>query len=165
MSIESRHGKSWEVFDGTSSEVEMGVLLHGLVRMLKPGLVVETGCYHGHATFALASACAANGHGRVISCEINEEYVRIARNRCGALPVEVRHGNTCGGLPELAEADFAFLDSDYATRPSEFRQLKPGCVAVVHDTDQYDSELGEFVRQNGGLTFKAGRGFGIAIKQ
>ena len=41
-----REGR-WEVHDGTASEIEMTDFLYGLVRMLKPKLIVETGTYRG----------------------------------------------------------------------------------------------------------------------
>lgn len=163
MSVETCYGKNWEVYDGTASEVEMGDLLYGLVRMLKPDLVVETGTYKGHSTWRIAEALHKNKMGSVITCDIADygaSYYPASASylRCNSLD-----------LPELKEADFVFSDSHEDVRMLEYELVKPGCVFVIHDTDQpYHSSnppyLGELVKKAGGLIFHAGRGFGILVK-
>lgn len=165
MSVEQRYGKNWEVYDGTASEVEMGELLYGLVRMLKPRRLVETGTYKGHSTRAIGRACFKNGFGHLVTCDIaaydfpkyDEDFVPDFRI-CNSLD-----------LPELRDADFVFSDSHEDVRMLEYELVKPGCVFVIHDTDQpYHSSnppyLGELVKKAGGLIFHAGRGFGILVK-
>lgn len=72
-------------------------------------------------------------------------------------------------LPELAEADFIFSDSDYQFREKEIALAKPGAVIVVHDTAiSYDSSippLEGLVKKLGGITFSTYRGFGILKKE
>jgi predicted O-methyltransferase YrrM len=159
-----------EIYDNTSSEVQVHELLYGLVRLLRPALVVETGSYYGYAAYALGQACLMNNRGRVITCEINEDLARRARIKCTGLPVEVRHAHVIGGLPELAEADLVFSDSDFALRPKEYELVKPGCVFVMHDTRMSftaglpATHLGDFIHSVGGICFEAGRGLGIAVK-
>jgi hypothetical protein len=165
MSVEQRYGKNWEVYDGTASEVEMGDLLYGLVRMLKPDLVVETGTYKGNSTQRMAKAVEKNGLGRIVTCDPYQNnpwfppaWPEITFKRCESLSVE-----------ELKEADFVFSDSHEDVRMLEYELVKPGCVFVIHDTDQpYHSSsppyLGELVKKAGGLIFHAGRGFGILVK-
>lgn len=167
-------GKEWLIHDTTSSEVEMGQFLYGLVRMLKPDLAVETGSYVGHSTLQIARAIAENGRGKLISIDTELSYLEQARERCQDIPaefLELRHGNVVGGLPELEEADFVFSDSGYAMRMAELERLKSGAVLVMHDTRlSFDGSfapdhLGRVVERAGGLTFGAGRGFGILVKQ
>jgi len=70
MNYERHHGKLWAYAEGGGdSEVEMGELLYGLIRMLKPDLVVETGTYKGGATRYMARACKENDSGHVVTCE------------------------------------------------------------------------------------------------
>ena len=164
--------RKWEIWDGTSSEMAMAELLYSLVRMLKPKLVVETGCYTGHSTYYLAMAVKKNDYGRVISIDIELDCINKARERCAGFEdvCEIRHGNVCGGLPELEAADFIFSDSGYEMRFKEMERAKAGAVVVVHDTDMsYDGRykpgaLGDKVNELGGLCFHAGRGFGVIVK-
>lgn len=145
----------------------MRELLFTLVRMLKPHLVVETGCYLGHATQALGRAVKENGRGRVISCDTSIDCVRAAAVRCRDLPVEVRHAAS-RDVGELGRADFIFSDSDYACRQEEIGRAKSGAVVVVHDTRvSYDSRiapLSGLVHSLGGVTFPTDRGFGLLVK-
>jgi predicted O-methyltransferase YrrM len=151
----------------TAAEPEMRELLFALVRMLKPHLVVETGCYLGHTTHALGRAVKANGTGRVISCDTVIDHVRQAIARCQDLPVQIRHAAS-RDVAELAIADFIFSDSDYACRQEEIGRAKPGAVVVVHDTRvSYDSRiapLSGLVHSLGGVTFATDRGFGVLVK-
>lgn len=157
--------KSWDIYDATASEKEMGDVLHGLIRMLKPELVVETGTYKGHTTRLLAIAVYLNGMGRVVTCDpIDHGHVPHD------FPYEYRPVSSLV-LPELREADFVFSDSEQSIRKQEYELVKPGCVFVVHDTRMDFTGrnpagfLGDYVRELGGLTFEAGRGFGILIKK
>jgi len=159
----NEHG--WQVHDAASSELELQELCFALVRMLKPDLVVETGCYMGAMTLWLGLAVSARG--RLVSCDTDRDRVVEARIRTRHLPVEVHH---CRGadLPELRQADFVFCDSDYRCRAEEIELAKPGAVILVHDTRiSYDSEippLEGLVRELGGITFDSHRGWGLLRK-
>lgn len=168
----------WEIVEGpageTAAEIEMQQFLYGMVRVLKPALVVETGTYYGHSAWAMALACKRNAKGRVVSCEVNREYLERARYLCsGGLGEDVSDRlelRECPSwdLPELREADFVFCDSDYKFRSEEIVRVKPGAVIVVHDTRiSYDSSiepLEGLVRQLGGVCFQTYRGFGILVQ-
>lgn len=156
--------RAWEIHDGTASEKEMADVLFGLVRMLKPELVVETGTYRGHTTAILACAVHLNGMGRLVTCDTTAYDLEP----CDFI-YEFRQTSSLY-LPELPRADFVFSDSDQSIRKEEYALVKPGCVFIVHDTRldftgrNPQGFLGDFVRELGGLTFEAGRGFGILIK-
>lgn len=156
----NQHG--WECPDETASENELGDLLYGLVRMLKPKLVVETGTYKGHATISLAHACFTNGFGRVITCDpLDWEPLD------NPFPAEYR---LCASadVPEIEECDFLFSDSGYEFRSAELGRLKKGCIALVHDTEiSYHSDippLKGLVETLGGIAFSTYRGFGLLKK-
>ena len=156
-----REGR-WEVHDGTASEIEMTDFLYGLVRMLKPKLIVETGTYRGHAAMSMAEACLENSFGKVVSCDIeNHNVFNPLPDLC-----DLRISSSLD-LPELRTADLVYSDSLVPLRPKEYELVKPGCVFVVHDTnnaDDWTTKLKDWVHANGGLTFSAGRGFGILVK-
>lgn len=150
------------VYDPASSEVELHRLLADLVRLEKPRLIVETGCFQGYATQALGEACGVGQ--RVVTCDPVEEYCAATQERVRGLPVEVRRCRS-EDLSELTRADFVFSDSDYACREGEIHRCKPGALVLVHDTRiSYDSSvppLEDLVRRLGGITFDTHRGFGL----
>lgn len=43
--------------------------LYGLIRTLKPSIVIEAGCYRGYSSAWMAKACQENNHGRVIAID------------------------------------------------------------------------------------------------
>jgi predicted O-methyltransferase YrrM len=152
----------WVARDDMASEQEMGDFLCGLVRMLKPNLVVETGCYMGDSTVRMEEAIDRNQCGVLVACDVDAGHVAevngkllMHRARC-----ELSKGVD---LPDLADADLVFSDSgDSDTRIAEYNRCKSGCVFVVHDTQW--AALAEFVRKQGGIVFSAGRGFGVIQK-
>jgi hypothetical protein len=157
----------WTEIDTVTAEAEMGGLLYAFIKMLKPLVVVETGTYRCHTAVHLGRAVAANGQGHVWTCDIEMGFGHT--ERLSGLPVTFVKCSSLD-LPQLRGADFVFSDSGQDTRTKEYELVKPGCVFVVHDTrssyngnpDQY--WLGKWVREQGGLTFEAGRGFGILVK-
>jgi predicted O-methyltransferase YrrM len=129
------------MLDGNTAEVECLEFLYGLVRLLKPELVLETGTWHGGMAVAIASALRQNGLGRLITFEIDQESCAIASRRLEAAGVkalaELRNESSLE-----AEVDgpigLLILDSELSIRGEEFRRfrqsLKPGAIVVFHDT-------------------------------
>ena len=163
----TEHG--YQIDEPASSELEVRGLLRTLVLVTRPALVVETGCYLGRGTIAIADALREARRGRLVSCDTEPSYVQGVNQHLERhqLPGEVR---TCRGvdLPELREADLVFLDSDYRWRRAEFDLVKPGALVLVHDTRiSYDSEVPPhegWVRDAGGILFNTHRGFGLVRK-
>lgn len=144
----NEHRREWVLpMYGVSTELEALDVLYGLVRLLKPDLIVETGCFLGFGTYALGRGALDNGRGRVVSCDIVDTYCGVTRTRCGgrpdgrtmALPVEVRWCDAAE-IPELDTCDFAWLDSgdseqqSYDSRIGALHRMKKGAVAAMHDT-------------------------------
>lgn len=154
----------WDIVDETASELELHDLLFALIRMLKPQIVVETGCYKGFGTVALGRAVCENKLGRVFSCDTERDFVAETRAKVKNLPVDVRH---CASLdlPELSQADFLFSDSDYKWRAAEIGRTKKDCIILLHDTRiSYDTQvppLEGLVNDLGGICFDTYRGFGL----
>jgi predicted O-methyltransferase YrrM len=161
--------ESPETIRATAIEVGVAELLDGLVCALEPELVVETGSFLGFGTYALGWALERNCHGRLVSCDVVEEYVIRSRQHCSGLgaPIEVRLARGID-LPELREADLVFVDSAYADRKEEVLATKPGAIVVVHDTlRSYDTRvepLGDWVRSLGGICLPTERGLGILVR-
>lgn len=161
----------WTEIDDVAAEVEMGEMLYGLIRMLKPKLVVETGTYKGLTSEMIVKALVENEHGMLVTCDIAASP-EVGENLFSGYLNKRGYFRQCSSLdlPELREADFVFSDSDQNLRQQEYALVKPGCVFVVHDTARsYTANtnqhwLGDWVHSEGGLTFNAGRGFGILQK-
>jgi predicted O-methyltransferase YrrM len=155
---------------GQSTEMELLDFLYFLIRLLKPRLVIEGGCHVGLGSYALGRGVQDNGHGEVITSDVDFECFKIATKRCEGLPVTV---NCCSifGLP-LEQADFLYLDCDNpigSKRPHDEIRLellakaKPGALVLMHDT-RHEPHLAEGIAktQHQFINFKqTWRGFSL----
>lgn len=136
------HPEQWHAIDDMATECEVLDFLYALVVMLKPHRLIETGCYRGHGTEALARGIRANGFGILESCDLGHENVVATRQRLETLNLSGRITQETGvHLIELQESmiDFAFLDSGMDTpRMDELSalhpKLSPGGVVAIHDS-------------------------------
>jgi predicted O-methyltransferase YrrM len=135
------HPEQWHAIDDMASELEVLDMLYALVVLLKPKVVVETGCYRGHATYALATGINHNGFGVLSSCDVSHEQVAATRQRLEDANLGGRVSQESGVdlINSLESVDFAFLDSGMDTpRIDELRalypKLSPGGVVAIHDS-------------------------------
>lgn len=130
----------WHAADVESTEVEVTELVAGLVRGLQPDLVVETGAAFGQTAHAIGAVLRDNGHGRLVSLEVDGQRCVLARQRCEGLPVEVVEQSSLGWTPN-DKIDFMWLDSLPHLRAQEIRRYAPHasdrCVIGVHDTHSH----------------------------
>lgn len=129
----------WHSTDGASTEVEVTELVASFVRALQPELVVETGTAHGQTAEAIGRALATNGHGRLVTIELNPTRVASSRDRCTGLPVEIVQSSSLDWRPDADEAiGFAWFDSEIHLRAAEFKAYRPwmtpGVIVGFHDT-------------------------------
>lgn len=147
----------WQSYDEQSAECEVSEFIGALVRLLKPRVVVETGCYHGDTTLAIAQALQVNDRGQLYACDIDPDCLARTRSRIEEYDQIVEaaakiHGGEFNKLPasivpqtglelieNLKEIDFAFIDSgDADCRSRELnaaaRRMKPFSVIALHDT-------------------------------
>jgi len=94
-----------------------GRFLTAVVAMLRPSTVLEIGTFTGYSSLSMAEALPPGG--RIITCDISEEHVAIAREHIGASPyadrIEIRVGpaiETIAGLD--GPFDLVFIDADKA---------------------------------------------------
>ncbi|MCE9613197.1 MAG: class I SAM-dependent methyltransferase [Lentisphaerae bacterium] len=130
------HPEYWHTGDCETTEQEVVELIGALVRALQPELVVETGSYKGVMSESIGRALKQNGHGRLITFEIDAVLAEVARRACRRLPVEVLHQSSLAWTPP-GKIDFAWLDSGIETRVQEFEQYYPflkGSIIGIHDT-------------------------------
>lgn len=128
--------------EGWGIELETGDALWGLVRAIRPALVLESGSGKAISTRFLAAACQVNDHGRVVTFEPDADLARTARTRLRGLPAEVRQGDTLAWRGE--QPGFVFLDSYPADRRHaeiEHWLAQPVFVAI-HDACRYTLPAG-----------------------
>ena len=131
---ETHRGAIWTAADEMASEHETGDFLHGLIRLLKPSLVLETGCYNGDTSRRIGEALEANGRGELHTCDTDARRVENAMIRTHRLPVTVHCMAGIDLCRQFAEADMVFLDSS-GDRVEEARavRLSPCGIVVLHD--------------------------------
>jgi caffeoyl-CoA O-methyltransferase len=83
--------------------------------MLRPQRVLEIGTFTGYSSLSMAEALPAGG--RIITCDISEEHVAIARQHIAASPyadrIEIRVGPAIETIAALeGQFDLVFIDAD-----------------------------------------------------
>ncbi|HVM62173.1 MAG TPA: O-methyltransferase [Verrucomicrobiae bacterium] len=101
-----------------------GKLLYVLARIARAKRVLEIGMLGGYSAMWLARAIGPEG--RLVTLEVDEKCVRVARknlDRSGLLPrVEIRHGEAAITLKRMVETqepsfDLVFIDADKPSYP------------------------------------------------
>ena len=136
-------------------------LLALLVRISGARDLIEVGTFTGYSSLAMASALPEGG--RLLCCDVSEEWTAIARRywrRAGVADrIELRLApaiETLRALPAGPQFDLAFLDADKERYPDYFAELvprlRPGALlladnvlwsgAVADDADGRESTAG-----------------------
>lgn len=109
---------------------EQGVLLTLLAKLVGARRIVEVGTFTGYSTLALAEGLVPGG--RVVTCDVSEEWTSIAREawkEAGVADrIDLRIGpavETLAALPTEPVVDLVFLDADKAGYRGYWDQLVP----------------------------------------
>ncbi|HEX5494681.1 MAG TPA: O-methyltransferase [Mycobacteriales bacterium] len=140
---------------------DQGAFLTLLARILGVRDAVEVGTFTGYSSLCLARGLAPGG--RLICCDVSEEFTSVARrywDRAGLTDrIELRLGpalDTLRAMPADQAFDLAFIDADkpgYVAYWDELvPRIRPGGVLlvdnvfyhgrVVHPADQADNVVG-----------------------
>ena len=117
-----------------------GSFMTMLVGLAQPRFAVEVGTFTGYSALAVAKALPPGG--RLLCCDISEEWTAVARDhwqRAGVADrIELRIApalETLRGLASEPPVDFAFIDADKANYIDYFeellRRLSPRGVILV----------------------------------
>lgn len=140
-----RNPEWWHAPDAHSTEVEVTELVAALVRAIQPEFVVETGTGLGFTARAIAEALSHNGHGNLVSLEVDAGRHATAVERMGSLlrssggPADLVLMSSLEWNPSGRGIDFAWFDSLYELRAREFRHyyglgaLSQGSIVGFHD--------------------------------
>jgi caffeoyl-CoA O-methyltransferase len=109
---------------------DQGVLLAALVASTGARLIVEIGTFTGYSALCMARALPADG--RLIACDVNEEWTAIARQAWAdagvAERIDLRLGpalETIRALPRDTVIDLAFVDADKPNYETYIDELLP----------------------------------------
>ncbi len=119
---------------------DQGAFLTLLCRMIGAREALELGTFTGYSAICIARGLAPGG--RLIACELSEEYAATAAANLEAAGVadrvEIRIGpaaQTLRDLPERESFDFAFVDADKPGYPEYYElvlaRLRPGGIVAV----------------------------------
>ncbi|RMH78896.1 MAG: SAM-dependent methyltransferase, partial [Actinomyces sp.] len=109
---------------------DQGTFLSILTAALRPRLAVEVGTFTGYSALAVARALPPGG--RLICCDVSEEWTAIARRhweRAGVADrIDLRLGpaaETLAALPDDVPIDLAFVDADKTGYLDYYEALVP----------------------------------------
>jgi caffeoyl-CoA O-methyltransferase len=109
---------------------EQGALLRILTRLLGVTRAVEVGTFTGYSALCIARGLAPQG--RLLCCDVSDEWTKIGRRHWEAAGVadrvELRLGpalDTLQSLPREATFDLAFIDADKPNYVAYYEELLP----------------------------------------
>ncbi|MDW3219545.1 MAG: class I SAM-dependent methyltransferase [Acidimicrobiales bacterium] len=130
-------------FAGMQIGADQGAFMSVLVSILQPAFAVEVGTFTGYSSLAIAKALPPGG--RLLCCDISEEWTDVAREHWAKAGVDDRIDlviapavETLAALPADQQIDFAFIDADktgYRSYYEEILQrLAPQGVILIDNT-------------------------------
>lgn len=143
--INDSTGKGYSMFNSGSVEVEVGEFLYGLVRVLKPTHILDTGTHYGVSAAYMGQALVDNGlGGDVTSLEHDPFYHKQAQDLWNNLGLF----NTITGLLQSSADhapkwtyDLMLLDTEPNLRFNElvrfFPYLREGGFVFLHDLHRH----------------------------
>lgn len=125
---------------------EQGQLMRLLIKLTNAKKTLEVGVYTGYSALSVAMTLPDNG--RIVACDINEEWTQMARQywrKAGiAKKIDLRIApaeQTLTTMVENGESqsyDFAFIDADKANYDSYYELclelLRPGGLIMIDNT-------------------------------
>ncbi|MBV8031767.1 MAG: class I SAM-dependent methyltransferase [Betaproteobacteria bacterium] len=130
---------------GMQIGADQAALMQVLVKMLGARRCIEIGTFTGYSALAVALALPADG--RIVCCDVSDEWTSIARRFWKRAGVErkivLKLAPALATLDELLKRekgrfDFAFIDADKANYPGYFERclklLRRGGLIAVDNT-------------------------------
>jgi len=119
---------------------DQGAFMTLLARLIGAREAIELGTFTGYSAICIARGLAPGG--RLVACELSEEYAEIASRNFEAAGVadrvEIRIGKaveTLRAIPEREVFDFAFIDANKDDYPEYYElvlaRTRPGGLIVI----------------------------------
>ncbi|MGH3168314.1 MAG: class I SAM-dependent methyltransferase [Trebonia sp.] len=130
---------------GMQVSADEGRLLTILAQLTSARFAVEVGVFTGYSSICIARGLA--GGGRLLACDVSEEWTAIARRywaRAGLDDrIDLKIGpaiDTLRALPAQPPIDLAFIDADKSGYPAYYEEivprLRPGGLVVLDNVLQ-----------------------------
>jgi caffeoyl-CoA O-methyltransferase len=105
-----------------------GRFLSALVALARPQLVLELGTFTGYSALSMAESLPPGG--RIITCDLNEKHVALARQNIAATPyadlIEIKVGPALESIASLdGPFDMVFIDADKVSYLAYYEALLP----------------------------------------
>jgi caffeoyl-CoA O-methyltransferase len=124
---------------------DQAVLMETIVRAMGARRAVEVGTFTGYSALAVARGMGPDG--RLLCCDVSEEWTAIARaawERAGVSDrIDLRIGpglDTLRSLTREEQFDFAFIDADKPGYPGYYEEiltrLRPGGLILIDNVLQ-----------------------------
>jgi caffeoyl-CoA O-methyltransferase len=119
---------------------DQGALLTLLARLIGARLAVEVGTFTGYSAICIARGLVPGG--RLVCCELSEDYARTALDALSEAKLEdavdMRVGPalaTLQTMPQDEQVDLAFIDADKESYPQYYEELlarlRPGGLMLL----------------------------------
>jgi len=139
--IDEPSNNEYKCFDTGGVETAVGDFLYGLVRMLRPEKILETGTYSLISAAYMGLALQDNEKGHLDTVEWEKEHVDRSQIRLEELGLQkyitIHHDSSTTIGPPVPIYDMLFLDTEPRLRFSElvrfYPNLKEGGYALIHD--------------------------------
>lgn len=131
---------NYTAFNDAGLECETGEFMYGLMRILKPENVLETGTHWGVGASYMGLGILDNGFGHLDTIEFLPEIHQVAKKRIERLglmtQVTCHFGDVANFEPKV-KYDFILLDTEPQTRFAELLKFYPylneGGYLFIHD--------------------------------
>lgn len=139
---------NYKCFNTGGVETAVGEFLYGLVRMMRPDNIFETGTHMGISSAYMAQALKDNEKGLLTTIEIDPQHIKTSRNRwqvLGLTDYVVCDKEFSIEYDVEYDVDLMFLDSEPEYRFKElvrfFDRLKPGGYVFIHDLHRHMHQI------------------------
>lgn len=139
------HSDLQDIGDPSGIAIQEGEFIYGLVRIILPQKILETGTNIGVSTTYMALAMQHNGFGTIDTIEHNATVAQRAANKfieMGLSQHIVIHNKKIEDFQPEGPYDMLWLDSELALRYGELLRfydlVKPGGIIGIHDLWEMD---------------------------
>lgn len=149
------HADLQDLGDPTGISIQEGEFLYGLVRLILPKRILETGTNVGISTSYMALGMQHNGYGTIDTIEHDSTVAARARKKIAEMKFDniiTVHNTKVELFNAVGEYDLLWLDSELAIRYGEllrfWNNVAPGGIICIHDLHSLDfSEFGGVPQQ------------------
>jgi predicted O-methyltransferase YrrM len=128
---------------GMQISPDQGAVMAMLVKLMGARRTIEIGVFTGYSALSVALALPADG--RILACDINDDYVRVGRPHWQAAGVAhkidlrlapaLQTLDACLAAGEAGQYDFAFIDADKRGYDAYYERclalLRPGGLVAI----------------------------------